>query len=521
MKASKFLKGTLVLIIFNLIGKVLGAVYRIPLAGFLGGEGMGQYQLTFPLYCLILTIATSGIPVAISKMVAEFRTKNEFSNSKKLLKVSLLILSLLSAILAAGIVLLAKLVSKWQGNPEIYICYYAIAPAILFVGVLSAFRGYFQGNLMMYPTAISGFIEQVVKIVIGLFLARKFMVYGTEFGVFGAILGVSISEFFACLFLVCCFVAYSKKLGGEGKNQGVVLASRQISRQLLSVSLPITFGGLIAPLTAMIDSLLVVNLLMFDGFSSAASTMMLGLQSGVVEPLVNIPVIIAVSISTALLPSISELAAKKRTDEINSLIKKSFEISLSIAATCFVCFIIFGKQMLTFLYGRSFGGYELSIATKLLFLGGINIIFLSLVQVSSGILQGLSHQKYPVISLLFGCMVKVALDVALILIPSINIFGAAIAAGGCYLMVFMLNLRKIIKVTGVKLKGVYGHIAVQQSCICLFAYFLNKVFLPLGQSLALFAAGAVTGLIFLVTFYLMFFQERNLKTVAIKEQLEP
>ena len=93
MNGNKFLKGTLILIIFNLIGKIIGAVYRIPLASIVGGEGIGQYQLTFPLYSLILTIATSGIPVAISKMVAEFNCKHNFLNSKKLLKISLLILS--------------------------------------------------------------------------------------------------------------------------------------------------------------------------------------------------------------------------------------------------------------------------------------------------------------------------------------------------------------------------------------------------------------------------------------------
>ena len=95
MKVNKFLKGTIILIIFNLIGKVVGAVYRIPLAGVIGSEGMGQYQLTFPLYCLILTIATSGIPVAISKIVAELNSTQNFQSSKKLLKISLLILTII------------------------------------------------------------------------------------------------------------------------------------------------------------------------------------------------------------------------------------------------------------------------------------------------------------------------------------------------------------------------------------------------------------------------------------------
>lgn len=516
MKNSKFLKGAIILIVCNLIGKVLGAVYRIPLAGIVGGEGMGQYQLTFPLYCLILTISTSGIPVAISKMVAEFNSKKNFKNSKKLLKISLLILTIISTCLALLVVFSAKFVSNIQGNPEIYICYYAIAPAILFVGILSAFRGFFQGNLLMYPTAISSIIEQVVKLGLGLLFAEKLIVYGVEYAVFGAILGISLSEFAACIFLVVCYLFYSKKTNKE--SGGEILSSRVISKQLLSVSVPITFGGLIAPFTAMIDSLLVVNLLMMSGFSSSISTMMLGLQSGVVEPLVNIPVIIAVSISTIILPSISELVAKKQKEDVNDLVHKAFDMCASIAVSCFICFIIFGRQILIFLYGNSFGGYELSIAIKLLFIGGINIIFLSLVQVSSSVLQGVSHQKYTLFSLLIGCITKIVLDVVLILTPAINIFGMALSAGICYFVVLFLNINKIKKVINVNLSGIFGHIVVHQAIVCLVAYFSNKFLIPIiGDIKSLFIAGIMTGIIFLVGFYILFIKNKkspnNLKNI--------
>ncbi len=512
---NKFLSGALILIIFNLLGKVIGAVYRIPLAGILGGEGMGQYQLTFPLYCLVLTVATSGIPVAISKIVAEMRAKEEFASSKKLLKISLLILTGLSAILSVIVVLAAKFISKLQGNPEIYICYYAIAPAVLFVGILSAFRGYFQGNMLMAPTAISSLIEQVVKLFVGLFFAQKFVGFSTQYGVFGAVLGISISEIVAFLYLFVTYLFSAKKL--NIKSQTKPLPARELSKRLLSVAGPITLGGMVAPLTALIDSLLVVNLLMLGGFSSQTSTMMLGVQSGMVEPLVNIPVIISVSIATVVLPEISSLVASKKSGEISNVISRAFEISLSIAATCFVCFVIFGKQILTFLFGASLGGYELAIALKLLFIGGLNIVFLSLVQVSAGVLQGLEHQKYPVFSLLVGCVVKILLDAFLILIPQINILGAAIAAGGCYVAVFALNYRKIVKLTQTRIKGALGRLMVQQCAICLFAFSLNKLLLPIfGSTTSLFAAGAVTGMIFLVTFYLMFLQQKNLNTLNEK-----
>ena len=505
MKKNVFFKGAVILIISNLIGKVIGAVYRLPLAKIVGSVGMGQYQLTFPLYCLILTISTSGIPIAISKLVAEYNSQNRFNDSKKLLKTSILFLTLISLIGACVVIFGAKLISGWQGNKDMYVCYYGIAPAILFVGVLSAFRGYFQGYLLMLPTAISGLVEQVFKLVFGLFLANRLIVYGTEYAVFGALLGISISELFSFVFLLICYFVYSRK----HKTQKIdsEKSYRFLSRQLINLAVPITLGGLVAPLTSMVDSLLVVNLLMFMGYSNLSATMMLGLQSGVVEPLVNIPVIVSVSIATALLPSISALSAKKSNDEIKKLVEKAFQICLSISIACFICFVVFGEQILEFLYGGTFDNDELSIALKLLFLGGVNIIFLSLVQVSAGVLQGLGQQKEPVKSLLVGCVIKIALDVCLILIPSVNIMGAIISGGVCYFIVFTRNYSKIKKLTGASVQNCYLYVSVQACFISLFAYFANVLFkLVFSDFLALFLAGTITVFVYLVTYYVFFMQ---------------
>ena len=402
MKKNTFLKGTALLIICNLIGKILGAVYRIPLAKILGPVGIGMYQLVFPLYCLILTVSTSGVPVAISKLVAEYNSKNQFKNSKKTFKISFLILTFISLIGAISVVVCAELIAKIQGNVNIYVCYFGIAPAILFVGAISALRGYFQGNLLMFPTAISSLIEQIVKMTFGLILAERFLYLGVEYAVLGALFGVSISEVVAFVFLIVCyfFVSRKKRL----KNEIQADSTKFLSKQIFSLAIPITFGGLIGPLTAMVDSLLVVNLLMFSGYSNHLATTLLGLQSGIVEPLLNIPIIIAISISTVILPNISKFSVENSKEQVNNYISRAIQISLCISVACAICFIIFGKQIIEFLYSSSLDNGEVLTATKLLFFGCFNMIFLSLVQITAGVLQGLNYSKIPVKSLLIGCM---------------------------------------------------------------------------------------------------------------------
>lgn len=508
MKNKAFIKGALILIVFNLVGKVVGALYRIPLAKTLGSVGMGQYQLTFPLYCLILTVATSGVPVAISKLVAEYNSKNRFKDSKKVLWISLLILTGVSLVGSTLVIVNAKLIAKWQGNVDSYICYYGIAPAILFVGMLSAFRGYFQGNLCMFPSAVSGLVEQVVKMISGLFFANRFLIFGTEWAVFGALLGVSFGEFFALLFLLVSYFFYSKiyKKTSEIKCE----KTKFLARQLFNLSLPITLGGLVGPLTTMIDSFLVVNLLMVSGFSNADATALLGIQSGVVEPLVNIPVVIAVSISTALLPSISKLAGTNKHEEIKLLIEKAFQITLSISIACAICFVVFGEQALNFLYGSNFDQNDILIALKLLFIGSVNIVFLSLVQVSAGVLQGLGKTKIPMKSLIVGGVIKLVFDALLVRIQSINILGTVIAGGMCYFVVFALNFRQIKKLTEASLFKSYFKISLQECFVAGVAFVINFLCLKFwGASISLIVAGSAAVVVFFVSYYFLFLRKSD------------
>lgn len=511
MKINGFVKGAVILVLFNLIGKVLGAVYRIPLANLLGSVGIGEYQLVFPLYSLMLAISVSGIPVAISRLVAEFNSRGLFGDVKRLIRMALLYLFVISLICSCFVVFGARIIAKIQSNPEIYLCYYGIAPAILFVGLLSVFRGYFQGQLNMIPTALSGLVEQIGRLVFGLWFANNLMKYGLIYGVFGAVLGISVSELVSLVFLFIYYIFHSRK---QHKNVQCVFSRKEISKKLIRTALPITIGGLAGPITSIIDSLLVVNLLIFIGFSSGYSTSLLGLQSGIIEPLINIPIVIAVSISSAILPNITKFYVKKDSQEVKNLIEKAFQITLSVVLACAICYVVFGRQILEFLYARTLLKEEMIISTKLLFLGVVNLIFLSLVYVSASILQGMGKQKQAAKSILIGSAIKIVLTVALVSIKNINIFGAMISGGVSYFVVFIMNYRHICKECEIKITNLFFSLAIQECLVCLFAYFSNKVLgIIWGSRLALFVGGVISILVFGVTYYLLFLTEKP-KTIS-------
>ena len=145
-----------------------------------------------------------------------------------------------------------------------------------------------------------------------------------------------------------------------------------------------------------------------------------------------------------------------------------------------------------------------------MFLSGVNIIFLSLVQVSAGVLQGLGKPNEPVKALLVGCVLKIAFDVALILIKPLNIFGAVLSAGGCYFAVLLLNQNKVYKLTGAKIFSDYFHISIQVCFVSLFAFGANILFkMVFSETIALFIAGIIAVIVFLVTYYSFFIQSNG------------
>ena len=199
-----FVKSIFILSVGGLVAKLLGAFYRIPLTNVVGSYGMGIYQLVFPLFSLLLTISTAGIPVAVSKLVAEKTAVGDRYAAKRIFSLSLAALSVLGLVCSLLLFVLSDSIAAMQGNADASFAYKLISPAVFLVCVISAYRGYFQGLLHMTPTALSQIIEQVVKMSVGLYCAVKFMPDILK-AVNGAVLAVTLSELAAAIFLAVLY----------------------------------------------------------------------------------------------------------------------------------------------------------------------------------------------------------------------------------------------------------------------------------------------------------------------------
>ena len=439
MSKKSLISGISILGIAGLICKIVGVLYRIPLANIVGGEGLGLYQQVFPAYNLLLTLTSAGIPVAISRMVSHYITLEKPGMAKRVFHVALGILTILGILSCALMLVLSGSLARWVGTPEGRASYMCIAPSLLLVCIMSAFRGYMQGTRRMMPTAISQLIEQVGKVALALPLAALGMNRGGwSLGAAGALLGTSIAEGVAVIYMMIDYAFKSRRSQIIGTPE---TRESKVAGSLIRVAVPITLGACIVPLAGTIDSAMLKNLLMAGGLSSSEAGIRYGLYSGLVLTMINVPTAIAMAMSTNLVPDIASGRARGDADYVRSQALTGLKVGSLVGFPCSVGMSLLAEPILFLCYGGSrYTAAQLHLTASLLQVSALTIILFTLVQVTSGILQGAGRQKIPMYTLMAGVACKIALNYVLVGIPSIGIAGAPVASIVCYSVSLIPNL---------------------------------------------------------------------------------
>lgn len=507
---SKFANGAIILSISAILCKFIGAFYRVPLSNILGAEGIGVYQLVFPIYSLFLVFASGGVPVALSKLVAECRARSEYKRAKRFLFQSIIILFSLSFLFSLFFGLFAKKIALFQGNENATLGYVGVSIAIVFASVLTGLRGFFQGYQNMLPTAISQIIEQVLKLVLGLSFASFLIEKGISFGVLGAFFGICLGEIFAFLYLLFTFF-FKEKRKHEKEEQKIKTKFSSDLKELLKLSMPITLNAMILPLILAIDSFLVVNLLSSSGFSNTFATQMFGVYSGMVCSLVNFPTVISSALGVSLIPAIAFKKQQGKNENAGSI----FKIIFYVAIPSILIYFVFSREIVAVLYPNTASSNLFNIASNLLRICAINVFYISLLQVSTSILQARGKSVQSLFNLTFAGVVKILLTYFFVISP-LGIYGAGVASIMCYAIACGLNLialREEIQIN-FKLKSLIFMFA--NSFIAIFVAFgLNYLFNNNFSTLiSLIFSFFIAGIIYLIlTLIFPIFSEKELDKI--------
>ena len=434
---EKYIKNSIILFICLIFTKFFGAIYKILLSNILGTLGIGIYQMIFFVYSLFLVFITGAMPTFISQRVSKQRANNNFENIATIVKNALILCIFLGLIFSILLILMSRSFATWQGISDAYFGYIIVGISVVFSATTCVIKGYFLGLEHMSINAICGIIEQIVKLCTGLILAKIFAKNGVIYAIYGAFLGVLLSEIISFCFMMIFYIYKKPKITSKYSFLGI--------KTTFLGFLPLVFSNLVVPLSNFVDSFLVVNLLMAK-FSKTVSTSLFGIATGMIAPLVNFPVLLCGTICTAILPTISYNYAQKK------------DISWVFGGALFFVFVLFvpctfgmlalsNDIIVTFF--PSIEMQFMGVACLYLQVMSFNIIYLSLFQMISSLLVGIGEFKLPLIAQTVGVTVKIIVTVLLILFTRFNILSLAIAinVGNILTLVLaIIYMRKYVRV---------------------------------------------------------------------------
>lgn len=523
-KKEGFMQGVITLMFSQVLIKILGLVYTLYLTnreGF-GDKGNGICASGYQIYALLLTISSIGVPSAISKLISERTAVGDNKGAHRIFKIAFATFALIGLIGSLLLFFGAHIIANnWLQIPEAEMTLVALSPAVFFVTIASVMRGYFNGRQKISTGAKSQTLEQVFKTLLTIIIVELVAILSnvsTQWMAAGANLATTLATFLGFSYLFLYYKEERKEIASEIKNTVNYKYERvsEIIKKILFVSIPITLTAIMSSINKNVDSFTVVrNLKKF--LPEDVATAQYGILGGKVDTLTSLPLAINVAFATALVPAISAAKARKDNKTITQKTSFSLLVSMLIGLPCTVGMFIFAQPILNLLFPNASNG------ALILQISSITIIFTILDQTINGALQGYGKLMIPTISLGIGVIAKFLLNIILLPIPSIGIYGAAIGSVVCHMVAFTIaitSLRKNIKLNLTFSKFVIKPIlatAIMGLC-SYFIYFALKGIIP--ERLATIISIILAAIIYIINIIILkVFSEEEIKMMPMGDKI--
>ncbi len=498
------MKGTFILAIAGIVVKVIGSLNWIFVSRVLGGEGIGLYQMAFPIYLLALSVSSAGIPVAISIITAEKLALNDLFGARRVFRISLTLLTITGVLFSlltyfgAGILVEYKFIR----DPRAYYSVAALAPAIFFVTILSSYRGYLQGWQRMTPTAVSQIIEQIFRVITMIVFANLLLPKGLEFAAAGASLGA----FAGAVAGLAVLIYYYWRLEADLKQQYGSLtppanleASSVIIKRIFKLALPVSASSIMLPIVSNLDLLIVPARLEVAGYTVEQATELFGYLTGMAVPLINLATILTASLATSLVPAISEAQALGDRLKVFQRTASAMRIANLITFPAFVLIFLLDAPISQLIYNAPNAGPAIGVMST-------SIVLLGIHQVTTGVLQGLGHTTIPVINMGIAAIVKVILNWVLTAMPQLGIKGSAWATVADIGVAAIMNMVYVNRFVGynIDLKEVLKTVVATVMMGIVVYYSYAEILLILNSNTlatigAIAAGGIAYGVVLIIT----------------------
>jgi len=482
MPSSKLLTGTLVLSAASLITRVLGFGYRIVVVRYLGAEGIGLYEMVFPIYSLILVLSTAGIPIAISKMVSDALARHDRARVQLIMRVSVLFLFCSGLVLTfASFQAAPWLAERFFTDSRAYWPFVGMIPAITIVAVSSAFRGYFQGTQNMVPNALAQIVEQVIRISLGLVLALRLLPRGIEFAALGLSAAMVMGELAGMIVILDQFIRRNgvRLIWGFWSPDRKSGSQGSVFNEMLGFSVPSTLTRVLAAAGLSLEAVLIPRRLVAAGFSIPQATELYGQFSGIAMSLISFPGVLTISLAISMLPAVSEARAVNNWRLIRFRTHQALKLTILAALPFSAVYLAFPGEICDILFSSPEAKIPLAAVAR-------GAPFLYLQQTTNGILQGLGKMHTVFRHTVAGEVVILGSIYYLTADPRLGIEGAALGIILGAALVTLLNLRSISLASGFKID--WHRLLISPLSAAAVFYFTAKAVFKL------FAASSLTAL---------------------------
>lgn len=453
-KEENVLAQASILMMAGIITRIIGVLYRSPVTSIIGDEGNGYYGIAVNIYTMLLLISSYSIPMAVSKVVSAKLALGQYRNAKKIFRCALIYVVVVGGVASLFTFFGASLLipaNQAKAIPALRI----LAPTIFFSGILGVFRGYFQAHGTMIPTSLSQIIEQVANAVMSigaalLFIklfaggdAAKVPVFGAMGSAAGIGVGVLAGLFFMLFTYHCNKNYFAKRLKKD--VTGAENSYRDIFHDIFFMVTPVILSTLVYNISTVVDQTLFMDVMDFKQMKSELAASLYGVFSGKYTVLINVPVALANSMSTAMIPAISSSHTLGDYEKCNAHVRQAIHFTMLISIPAAVGLGVLAYPVMEVLFPQR---ATIDLAANLLRTGCITVVFYSLSTVSNGVLQGIGKVNIPLRNAAISLVVHVAALVPLLMFTDLNLYALVFATMLYAFLMCLLNNLSVRKYLG-------------------------------------------------------------------------
>ncbi len=461
-KKSNFLVQGSILAAASIISRIIGLLYRLPMTDIIGDAGNNYYSCAFEVYNIMLIISSYSLPLAVSKLVSARMAKRRRRQAYQVLKGSLLFAIVSGTIVALIVYFGAEFFTRALQTPLSVFALKILAPVLVVVAVLGVLRGFFQGMGTMVPSAISQVLEQIVNAIVSVVAAYILYQEGLKigqvlgnpeklaaaYGAAGGTLGTNLGAVAALLFVIFVFIIYMRVFKRKMKHErNVKVDSFAYTMKILILTIiPVLLSSTIYNISGIIDQGLFKNIAVLQGATCEQIDIWWGVFSGKYKVLINVPIAIASAMAASSVPALSASYSEGNMDAVCEQINAAMRFIMVIAMPCCVGLAVLARPICALLFPGTIE--TLDLATSMMVLGAIAVVFFSISTLSNGLLQGIDRMKVPVKNAAIALVAHIIVLIGLMLFFRINIYAVVIANAVFALIICILNSVDISRTTG-------------------------------------------------------------------------